>query len=1581
MKFSFKRILSFAIALVMILGLMPTIQHHAHAATGLTTSVEGLTASWEYSSTNENGTGTTSGNGITLTATGGRLNTTKIVLTLTNNLGTEATLKFNWVLAGKGTLTNPKLSGAITASEPGNGAYEGTLADGGYITITFESPRNAASSLAISDISLISTTAADPTITFKPGANGSYTVNGTVITKETQMTVAAGTDLALVATPASGYQFYAWQKADGTFLSQDASYTMTAGKDETITPVFISASVALFGVGSQKFDDLTEAGAAAAAGSTKTIILLNNGTVSGSHTIPAGTTLLIPYDDANTQYGGEASCTSYTSLINSSGHIAWVSPTAYRTLTLAADANITVNGNIEVGGRHAAAGGANGMYGGSPTGKLGYINMLSGSHIDLNSGANLYCWGYIYGEGTITAKNGASIYENFQIQDFRGGSITSELAANFLVFPLSQYYVQNVEVATRYEYGATEYIATSIFMSYQCHSATVKFIGTDAMFQPASGSYFIKDYNPATDMLEMHAYGDSTLSSMNLELGGTAINSSDFVLPITNNMQIYLHSGTTTLQQNMMMLPGSSLTIDQGATLNLAYTDVTGDVVTAGGHVLQIFDSENWTTGLNQDTLETVTGLKYVHPSKLFQAVPYTCTARKTRTAADLTDVTIDINGTVITNGFLYSTVTWKDVLNEDFTVVSGGANIISSGKTGVVAMNNGAGQDMLGYMFDQSKATYYFIPLASVQLKNGDGTLVDTTGAAAGTTYNYCVIHDCWYTGECEKCNAPVNIKWMNGTTVIYKEDVDNGSIPFFKGTEPTKAPDADGHYTFAGWTTVEGGTTAETLGAVTADTTYYAVFTTTAHADTTTKDHKCDNCSYVMSVCSDITPDGDHSCDTCGKENVSSHADTTPIDHYCDDCGNKISEHEMEVTTAAVAPGCETPGATAIETCTKCGYTTGGEVIPATDHDMQLTAAQVDATCETDGKTAVYTCANGCGKTEGGEVIPATGHAWGDPSYTDNKNGTHTASYVCGNDDSHTKSDEAAAHVYDETAHKCVCGDVEKFTLKIDYWDASTNKEIELAYGEKLPEIATNPVVVTEGKYFFVMWKDYDTNAEVVALPETMPAEDLHYYAAFAYTGWLGSIETGRYFSVMSVEQTGWICVNEQNELVTDGSGSWYYADPDTYKIVTGITRVPYPTDLGYAPDQETLEYCENKGITFIDAETGLFVFGEDGKFQITLTGLVTYEGATRYVENGFLPWHPGFVTVDGELYYFIGDETVGGNIFANGDIYIIRANGVANFAEGDVYNFTNGQFTGLNGIYDGKYYENSKLMVANGLTAIEVDGETKYIYVNSYGKLIICAEHWVDGSAFGIVSGVYVFDENGYMTDVKTTDKNGIFFEDGAYFYYVDGVKNYAGLIQYTGTASDGTEYNNDWIYVRWNGELATGEYWITKTNDKMDAKLYLFDETGAMVNTSGIIKENGSLYYYEDGILQKGAGLINIDGNYYYVKTSGEVVNNTSYWITNVNETGVIAQKYTFDENGVMQNPAFEAEDDVTGVVNGYYYVNGEIAYGAGLIEWEGDIYYVRSNGQVATGEYWPTTLNGLLPEGKYNFGEDGKLITE
>ena len=40
-----------------------------------------------------------------------------------------------------------------------------------------------------------------------------------------------------------------------------------------------------------------------------------------------------------------------------------------------------------------------------------------------------------------------------------------------------------------------------------------------------------------------------------------------------------------------------------------------------------------------------------------------------------------------------------------------------------------------------------------------------------------------------------------------------------------------------------------------------------------------------------------------------------------------------------------------------------------------------------------------------------------------------------------------------------------------------------------------------------------------------------------------------------------------------------------------------------------------------------------------------------------------------------------------------------------------------------------------------------------------------------------------------------------------------------------------------------------------------------------------------------------------------------------------------------------------------------------------------IYYVHSQGNVATGKTWVTKTNGIVSEGYYNFGDDGKMILD
>ena len=138
---------------------------------------------------------------------------------------------------------------------------------------------------------------------------------------------------------------------------------------------------------------------------------------------------------------------------------------------------------------------------------------------------------------------------------------------------------------------------------------------------------------------------------------------------------------------------------------------------------------------------------------------------------------------------------------------------------------------------------------------------------------------------------------------------------------------------------------------------------------------------------------------------------------------------------------------------------------------------------------------------------------------------------------------------------------------------------------------------------------------------------------------------------------------------------------------------------------------------------------------------------------------------------------------------------------------------------------------------------------------------------------------------------------------------------------------------------------------------------------------------------------------IDGNYYYARTSGEILTNTRYWITKNNDLLPVAS-YTFGADGKMLNaPVVEPEqppvtpdpdptpDPEPEVKNGiveedgqlWWYVNGVKTYG-GLMLIDGNYYYARTSGEILTNtKYWITKTNDLLPAGRYEFDADGKMI--
>lgn len=552
-----KRLTAMLLAFVLLFTLFPNLSLTAYAAytalSGLSDENIGLTTdkSDKWSATGTTITGSVKG--TSGTCSNSRSEST---LTITNNKTVPAILSFSYKITQNDNSGTIQVAGTSVTAD---GTYSGELAAGASIKVYLKSDAGAyTTAVELSGISLIANVQA--TTTFQPTENGSYTVDGVEITVETTKTQQSTVAYSLAATPASGYKFIGWYSVtEEKYLSSDTSATMYFDIDQTVTAVFTEEANPVFDVSGAKFTDLNEANEYAVTNSLSKIVLVSDGTLnSGSYAISSGVTLLIPFDSAYT---------CYTTTPANTGNV-WTAPSVYKTLTMAEGASITVEGAISVSAKHYAYGqkGA-----GAPCGKYGYIYMNSGSSITVNSGGGLYVYGYVSGDGTVTAKSGATVYENMQICDFRGGSATSGMNNNAQkIFPLNQYFIQNIEAKLILESGADEYIFTSIYAASTATSTAVHFIGNKgAMFSVEEGGYFTKQYLPDKDRLEISVSGNAKINNLTLTVMGITVSSSTYVLPITNCMTLNVLSGTTQITQNVALLAGVQVNIADGATVQV----------------------------------------------------------------------------------------------------------------------------------------------------------------------------------------------------------------------------------------------------------------------------------------------------------------------------------------------------------------------------------------------------------------------------------------------------------------------------------------------------------------------------------------------------------------------------------------------------------------------------------------------------------------------------------------------------------------------------------------------------------------------------------------------------------------------------------------------------------------------------------------------------------------------------------------------------------------------------------------------------------------------------------------------------
>lgn len=672
-------------------------------------------------------------------------------LTITNKKSTKATLSFDYtVVPSAGTILVNNTTTTI------DGSFEKELDAGGTIEIEIESGSTSADTkITITNISLLADVSA--TVTFLPAENGSYTVNGKKIT-ETHASTQSSTAAYLVeATPADGYRFKGWYNVDtGMCINTNAKASLNFDSNCTITARFASKDLALFETGGWQFDDLNEAITEAQKNLPATITLVGSGKITGNYIIPSQVTLLIPFDDNRTDY---------TTMPGTTGLVAaQKNQSVYTTLTMDEGSQITVYGNISL---PAQVSSANSSYTGVISGQCGTIHMKPSSSIVLKNGSNLYCWGFITGTGNIKAESGATVYEEFQICDYRGGSKTSTLNRAEKVFPFTQYYVQNIEATLEIEYGAKETAVCRLHStSYTKADVSLNFITKDSggLFNLQPGSSFVKKYDSATERVTYEVIGDANLSSITIDAGAT-VKSQNFNLPIMQNTTINVKSGTTTIDQSLCLIPGSQVIVDEGATINIA-SGKSLFVYDRSDWVYKEWDTETITVNGQQKPRYVYSGFTYPGSTD-FRPEYYTPSRNSDNskcwtthfTTADMKDVKFDVNGTLNVAGKLYTT--------------AGGADITSSLGSGKVVLSTAPTGDVTTHQYMQSRKEYKSssgkyendasgykeITATPAKLQNAAGDPTPTAGSVANDTFTYCT---------CPHCGGGTWVKNLQAAAII---------------------------------------------------------------------------------------------------------------------------------------------------------------------------------------------------------------------------------------------------------------------------------------------------------------------------------------------------------------------------------------------------------------------------------------------------------------------------------------------------------------------------------------------------------------------------------------------------------------------------------------------------------------------------------------------------------------------------------------------------------------------------------------------------------------------------------------------
>ena len=420
--------------------------------------------------------------------------------------------------------------------------------------------------------------------------------------------------------------------------------------------------------------------------------------------------------------------------------------------------------------------------------------------------------------------------------------------------------------------------------------------------------------------------------------------------------------------------------------------------------------------------------------------------------------------------------------------------------------------------------------------------------------------------------------------------------------------------------------------------------------------------------------------------------------------------------------------------------------------------------------------------------------------------------------------------------------------------------------------------------------------------------------------------SVDQAKYTGILEIDGVknycsfGELTAAWQTVTEADGTQKHYYYGPEMY---TGIRKVGNFT----------------------------YTFGEDG---VLLRGeFVKYGENTKYYWAGGTPITRRWIHLDEGSYWVDHYGNVAFGYFPVQESTTTMQWHYFDEKTGVLIEVCDGFFEYEGGLY---YCEDGEVFYG------AVDTGDGIVFCGTLGKVVVNGTCYIGAGVdytAGLEYGYYRCGADGFI------QKDGFAKINGYTYYFTD-------YVRAKGFTKVGEDY---YFFNAANGSMMTGTLWVAGKYG-FEAGYYTFMEDGRMYipdpnGEKAIVERGGKLYFTIDGVDQKN-GLNELDGEYYYAASNGTLVVNSSIWISTFNDLiNPGGGWFAFDAEGKLVKTGF-----VTGGGLTYYY--NDLVKAKGFTKVGEDYYFFnQGSGSMMTGTLWVAGGYGVAP-GYYTFMEDGKM---